>query len=149
MAPGTRFESVLDDISVTDPSATERVVLCSGKLYYDLVKERDAVDSSTALVRIEELSPFPSARLAKVLGRYINARDVVWVQEEPYNQGAYSHVRPRVERVLESLGGEQRLRYVGRKPDAVPAPGVSRIYAAQQKGVLKGAFEQGDGDLML
>lgn len=148
MALGTRFEPVLDDVSVTDPSSTERVVLCSGKLYYDLIKERDAVNSPTALVRVEELSPFPSARLAEVLGRYTNVRDIVWVQEEPYNQGAYSHIRPRVERVLESLEGQKRLRYVGRKPDAVPAPGVSRVYAAQQKGVLRGAFEDAEGDRM-
>jgi len=121
-------------------------VLLSGKLYYDIVRERSArgLDDSIALVRVEELSPFPFAEVRDVLNRYVSAssiKDVVWLQEEPRNQGAYAHVAPRIESVLHGLGYEGRLVYKGRREDAVAAPGIGKFYQAQQKCVLEGAFE--------
>lgn len=145
MGPGTKFQPVLDDPYITDESSVQRVVFCAGKLYYDLVKERTArggaMADRLAFVRIEELSPFPFAEVQEVLERYSGAKELFWVQEEPRNQGAYAHVAPRFGSVLQWMGRGGQLVYRGRQQDAVPAPGISRLYAAQQKAVLGGAFE--------
>lgn len=150
MTPGTRFLPVLADPSIVDSSSVQRVVCLSGKLYYDLVKARTGrpeLEDKVALVRVEELSPFPFHELHRVLGQYAGANEVLWVQEEPRNQGAWGFVEPRIAEVLEKVKSEgkladvEKVRYVGRKEDAVPAPGVTRIYQVQQKAVISGAFE--------
>ena len=141
MAPGTTFSPVLDDPHVSDKSSATRLVFLSGKLYYDLVKERTARSaSSVALIRVEELSPFPVSALRSIVQSYENATEFVWVQEEPKNQGAWTHVEPRLNAVMERLGRE-RVGFRGRKEDAVPAPGIASLYAAQQKAVIDAAFE--------
>ncbi|KAI8974792.1 dehydrogenase E1 and transketolase domain-containing protein 1 [Trametes punicea] len=142
LATGSRFRSVLDDPAVSDPSEVSRVVCMTGKLYYDLVKERQKrqLDGKVALVRIEELSPFPFSATLDVLSRYDSAQEIVWLQEEPRNQGAWTHVEPRLNAVLERLGRE-RATYKGRKEDAVPAPGIASLYNLQQKRVIDAAFD--------
>lgn len=78
-----------------------------------------------------------------MLAKYTSAEEVVWVQEEPRNQGAYSHVRDRVDDVLENINWEGKpLRYVGRRESAIPAPGVGKLYQAQQKTVIDSALEE-------
>jgi probable 2-oxoglutarate dehydrogenase E1 component DHKTD1 len=141
LGPGSQFKPVLDD-TIADSSSVERVVLLSGKLYYDLIKERSArgLDSKVALVRVEELCPFPFEGVRSTLARYSDAREVLWLQEEPRNQGAYTHVGPRINAVLEDMG-RPGLKFRGRKEDAVPAPGVGKTYQAEQKAVLSAAFE--------
>jgi probable 2-oxoglutarate dehydrogenase E1 component DHKTD1 len=141
LAPGTKFQPVLADPVASGPSV-ERVVLLSGKLYYDLVKARAALglDARVALVRIEELCPFPFAALRAALAQYPDTKEVRWVQEEPRNQGAYTHVAPRAAHALHELGLGP-LVYAGRREAAVPAPGVGKTYADEQKRVLAGAFE--------
>ena len=145
MAPGTRFRPVLDDPLAADKSTIGRVVFCTGKLYYDLIKERSAREGASsdhvALVRIEELSPFPFAEVQEVFESYGNASEFFWVQEEPRNQGAYAHVAPRLTSVLQRLGRSEPVLYRGRAEGAVPAPGIAKIYAAQQKAVIEAAFE--------
>ena len=145
---GTRFQPVLAD-PTAEPSKVRRVVLVSGKIYYDLVKERQTrgLDDAVAFVRIEEISPFPFRELADVLGRYNGPNleeEVYYLQEEPRNQGAYGHVASRVVCVLEGLGvgigRGGKVRYVGRRESAVPAPGVGRLYARQQKEIIESAF---------
>ncbi|KAH8110036.1 dehydrogenase E1 and transketolase domain-containing protein 1 [Phellopilus nigrolimitatus] len=148
--PNTRFLPVLDD-KMVDPVNVERVILLTGKIYYDLVKERAArgLDGRVALVRVEELSPFPFLVLSDVLRRYTHISDVCWLQEEPRNQGAWTHVAPRIsgvlERVAEAEGAEKSaragLRYIGRKEDAVAAVGIGKVYKEQQNAVLRGAFD--------
>ncbi|KAI0297773.1 dehydrogenase E1 and transketolase domain-containing protein 1 [Multifurca ochricompacta] len=130
------FQPVLRD-PLVEARIAERVVLVSGKLYYDLVKERDArgLGQRVALVRIEELCPFPFEELREVLGG-ATAGEVFWVQEEPRNQGAWPHVALRVGHIL-----EKPVVYHGRHGGAVPAPGVGKLYRAQQEVVIKGAFE--------
>ncbi|KJA23080.1 hypothetical protein HYPSUDRAFT_40201 [Hypholoma sublateritium FD-334 SS-4] len=143
VSEGTHFQPVLAD-PVDNQTTVKRVVLLTGKLYYDLIKEREArsLTDGIAFVRIEELSPFPFAALEKVLAKYTSAEEVLWVQEEPRNQGAYSHVRDRVDSVLENMNWEGKaLRYVGRKESAIPAPGAGKLYQAQQKMVIDGALE--------
>lgn len=143
MAPNTRFKPVLDD-QISDASKVNRVVLLTGKLYYDLVKEREAqkLSDRVALIRLEEISPFPFDELLAALKRYTKAREIVWVQEEPRNQGAFTYVEPRVNNLLtQRLKTKVRIGYKGREEDAVPATGTGVVYKAQQEKVLKSAFE--------
>ncbi|KAI0266214.1 dehydrogenase E1 and transketolase domain-containing protein 1 [Gloeopeniophorella convolvens] len=131
-APGA-FQPVLPDARVRAHDA-ERVLLVAGKLYYDLAKERAArgLEARVALVRVEELCPFPFGALR---GALEGARDVRWVQEEPQNQGAWPHVAARTGAL-----GVREIAYHGRAADAVPAPGVGALYRAQQAHVVEGAF---------
>ena len=143
MAPNTRFKPVLDD-PISDTSKVDRVVLLTGKLYYDLVKERQTRELSdrVALIRLEEISPFPFDELHAALKRYTRTREIVWVQEEPRNQGAFTYVEPRVNNLLaQRLKTKVRIGYRGREEDAVPATGTGVVYKAQQERVLNSAFE--------
>lgn len=142
LGAGRKFQPVLDDPAISDPRSVSRVVLLSGKLYYDLVKERQKreLDGKVAFVRVEELSPFPFRSVLDVMSRYANAGDVVWLQEEPRNQGAWTHVEPRLNAVMERLE-RPREAFRGRREAAVPAPGIASLYAAQQKAVVDAAFE--------
>lgn len=144
MASGTKFSPVLDDPFVTDKSKVTRVIFCTGKVYYDLVKERqtrnDSASARVAFVRLEELCPFPFSEIREVLSGYHGAQEFIWLQEEPRNQGAYGHVAPRLQAVLPKSGQGELLRYVGRMEAAVPAPGVAKLYAAQQKTLINSAF---------
>ncbi|THH09666.1 hypothetical protein EW145_g1851 [Phellinidium pouzarii] len=142
--PTTRFQPVLDE-QMNNTSSVERVALLTGKIYYDLLKERAqrGLENKVALIRIEELSSFTFQMLQDVLGRYSLACDVYWLQEEPRNQGAWTHVEPRINNVLERIEGDGRngsraLRYIGRKEDALPAVGVGKVYKEQQN--LRAAF---------
>jgi len=134
---------VLSDPSIRDELTVERVILLTGKLYYDLVKERHSrnLDDRVSLVRIEELSPFPFDELEHSLRKYANAKEVYWVQEEPKNQGAFTHVEPRINSLLvDRLKFGKRIVYHGREESPVPAPGIGKIYAAQQEKLLGDAF---------
>lgn len=136
---------VLDDLAIKDPSTVERVVLLSGKAYYDLIKERAALEVSdkVAFVRIEELSPFPYKLLADVVNRYSNAQEWYWFQEEPRNQGAWPHVAPRLYEVQANAGRDLKARgikFVGRKEDSVPAVGVTKTFKAQQVLITRDVF---------
>jgi probable 2-oxoglutarate dehydrogenase E1 component DHKTD1 len=132
---------------ICDPNANEatvkRVVLLSGKIYYDLVKERQArgLDDSVAFIRIEELSPFPFAELRQVLARYGHVKEFFWLQEEARNQGAYAHVWNRIDSVLARMRHDARVVYKGRKESALPATGIGKIYSAEQRTVINAAFE--------
>jgi len=139
---GTQFQPVLDD-PIADASKVKRVVLLSGKIYYDLIKERQALglNDEIAFVRIEEISPFPFWDLLRILERYPAARGYFYLQEEPKNQGAYMHVKSRFGEVLKAVGFDGDLEYKGRKESALPAPGIGKVYVAQQKEVIDSAFE--------
>ncbi|KAJ7781815.1 thiamine diphosphate-binding protein [Mycena maculata] len=141
LEPGTLFQPVLSDPAENTPSA-KRVVLMTGKIYYDLLKERQArfMDREVAFIRLEELAPFPFVELRAALKDYAVLEEVVWLQEEPINQGAFTHVASRIDSVLDGLG-IGGVVYRGRKESALPAPGIGKIYAAQQKAVIEAAFE--------
>ncbi|KAI8577536.1 hypothetical protein K450DRAFT_282476 [Umbelopsis ramanniana AG] len=139
MASGTHFQPILGDATVNDASSIEKVVFVSGKLYYDLVKEREnrGLNNKVALVRIEELCPFPRNEIANELSKYNNAGDYVWCQEEPQNGGAYSFMLPRLSKLLPS---GQTLKYVGRKPLAAPAVGIAYRHREEQATILENVF---------
>lgn len=127
---------------IAKAEAVERVVFLSGKVYYDLVKERQSqgLVDKVAFLRIEELSPFPFRELSDALKGYPNAKQFFWLQEEPRNQGAWTHVASRLDTVLAELGYQARVTYSGRKEAPMPAPGIAKIYAVQQKEVLTAVF---------
>jgi 2-oxoglutarate dehydrogenase complex dehydrogenase (E1) component-like enzyme len=121
-----------------DPSAVSRVLLCTGKLAHELMDARDAQGSSVAVVRIEQLYPWPEAELAQVLARYPQARDVRWVQEEPGNMGAWGFVHGRLLRILQSRGIE--LRHIARAASASPATGSTKVHEREQAELLAAAL---------
>jgi 2-oxoglutarate dehydrogenase E1 component len=135
-----RFQPVLDDARVREqPARVQRLVLCSGHIWADLESDpRRASDERLAVLRVEELYPLPSEALAAAFERYRNARDVIWLQEEPRNMGAWSFVAPRVQRLL---GDRAELRYVGRPERASPAEGWAEAHAAEQRRVISEILE--------
>ncbi len=140
MGPGTSFHRVLDEVDqLASDGKIRRVVLCSGKVYYDLLKaRRERKIADVAILRVEQLYPFPLSALGKSVARYKNA-EFVWCQEEPENQGAWTFVDRRIEQVLTSLDIKaNRPRYVGRAASASTATGLfSRHTAEQQKLVTE------------
>jgi 2-oxoglutarate dehydrogenase E1 component len=132
---GSFFE-VLDD-TIVDPSRVKRVVLCSGKVYYDIFEQRIKQESfETAIIRLEQLYPFPEEQLKKILDRYGKATEFVWVQEESHNMGAWIFVEPR----LRAMG--YLFEYVGRDESASPAVGSKKIHESEQKQLVEGAFKR-------
>jgi 2-oxoglutarate dehydrogenase E1 component len=129
---------VLLDPEAPAPSGVTRVVLCSGKVYYDLAAaRRKAEDTSVALLRVEQLYPLPGAQIRDALAAYPNATDVVWCQEEPANQGAWAHIALSLP---EQLPAEIRLRRVSRRASASPAAGSSKVHEAEQAALVEAVF---------
>jgi len=123
-----------------------RVILCSGKVYYDLVQRRQelGLDQVAALLRLEQLAPFPASILAEELIRFSKRAQVVWCQEEPQNMGAWSFVAPRIEAVLEEIGMRQeRPAYAGRPPAASPATGLYQQHVREQTSLVETALTGG------
>jgi 2-oxoglutarate dehydrogenase E1 component len=142
MGPGTTFHRVIGESETIAPDdKVRRVVLASGKVYFDLAKARaEKGDDGVALVRVEQLYPFPFASLTKVLQRYRNA-EVVWCQEEPQNMGAWNFVDRRIERVLAGLDvAAKRPRFVGRGEAASPATGLFKRHTQEQAQLVGDAL---------
>ena len=116
----------------------KRVIACSGKVYYDLAKKRDEKEADdVAILRVEQLYPFPHKAFAAELKKYPNATDIVWCQDEPQNQGAWFFVQHYIhENMLEG----QRLGYAGRAASASPAAGYAHLHQEQQKALVEAAF---------
>jgi 2-oxoglutarate dehydrogenase E1 component len=132
------FHEVIGEVDDLPGEAIDRVVFCSGKVYFDLLEQRRAADvRNVAIVRIEQLYPFPAEDYAVALARYPNAREIVWCQEEPQNQGAWYQVRHRLQ---EPLKGQQELLYSGRRPAAAPATGIAQMHATEQHGLVTAAL---------
>jgi 2-oxoglutarate dehydrogenase E1 component len=127
---------VLDDPDA-DPAAVRRLLLCSGKVAIDLLDHSSDNRSALAIVRIEQLYPFPTAEVEQILARYSSAQEVVWVQEEPANMGAWDFVYPHLHDLLEH---RLPLRYVGRPDRSSPAEGSSAWHAVNQKTLIEEAF---------
>jgi 2-oxoglutarate dehydrogenase E1 component len=141
-ATGSRFQSVLPETdALVAPEQVRRVLLCSGKVYYDLLAERRALGiSDVAIIRLEQIYPFPAITLPKVLAPYRNA-EVVWCQEEPENNGAWHFVDRRIEKVLGHIEvAARRPRFVGRPAAASPATGLAKVHAAEQAALIQAAL---------
>ena len=133
------FQLIIPDRSDIDKNKTRRIVFCSGKVYYDLVEARhihNMVDA--AIVRIEQIYPFPVEDFARIVAAYPNATDIVWCQEEPQNQGAWYQIRHRLQ---EPLSDTQQLYYAGRLGAAAPASGIFKLHLQQQQALVEAALD--------
>ena len=138
-----QFHTVIGEVEHIDPASVRRVVCCSGKVYYDLVAERRArAIKDVALVRIEQLYPFPHKAFAAEVKRYPNAAQLVWCQEEPQNQGAWYQTRHYL---AENMREDQKLLYAGRPSSASPAVGYYAKHQEQQQALLLAALGKSNG----
>jgi 2-oxoglutarate dehydrogenase E1 component len=132
------YQRVLPEVDDIDPEKVKHIILCSGKVYYELLIERRAKKrNDIAIVRVEQLYPFPGPELDALLKCYTETRDLVWVQEEPKNQGAWDFVKPRIPAMLND---RWNLHYVGRESSSAPAVGSAKLHAVQQRDLVDRAI---------
>jgi 2-oxoglutarate dehydrogenase E1 component len=132
------FRNVIDEVDDINPAQVTRVVFCSGKVYFDLLDLRrtDGIQD-VAVVRVEQLYPFPIEEYAAVIRKYANAHEIVWCQEEPQNQGSWYQIRHRLQ---EPLSAKHQLLYAGRAPAAAPATGIFQMHVEQQQSLVDAAL---------
>ncbi|MFN4362125.1 MAG: 2-oxoglutarate dehydrogenase E1 component [Hylemonella sp.] len=134
------FQTVLGEQKDIKADKVKRVIACSGKVYYDLVKKREEKGhDDTAILRIEQLYPFPHKAFAAELKKYPNATDIVWCQDEPQNQGAWFFIQHNIH---ENMLDGQKLGYAGRAASASPAVGYAHLHQDQQKALVEAAFSK-------
>jgi len=132
------FHPFINDSEVSNSKEIDRIVICSGKVYYDLLKERDEKEkTSVAITRLEMLYPFPDKDISQFLEEYNNVKEIVWCQEEPKNMGAWNYVMPRFNDLLQD---GQKLIYAGRQASASPAAGQKKVHEAEQEKLIKDAL---------
>lgn len=134
---GGHFRELLDDPDVEDPASVTRLLFCSGKVGYSLMEKRDEDGAPVAVVRLEQLYPFPHDAIDAVFEKYPNASEVVWVQEEPANMAAWTFVQARLN---EQLPDGRTLHPVTRPESGSPATGSSSIHAQEHQNLLDRAF---------
>jgi 2-oxoglutarate dehydrogenase E1 component len=133
------FREVLHDKTVNDPKKVERIVFCSGKIYYDVLKNKKEKNiENVALVRVEQLYPYPAKEIDEVIATYTNAKEIVWLQEEPLNQGAWWYIE---DRLREQLKKDQSFRAVARPASASPAAGLMKVHKQEQDELVRQATE--------
>ena len=134
-----RFETIIPEIEAIDVAGTRRLVFCSGKVYFDLLEARElhGIDD-IAIIRIEQLYPFPIREYAELIEQYPHVDEIVWCQEEPLNQGAWYQVKHRLQ---EPLLPNQQLYYAGRPGAAAPASGIFKVHMQQQQALVEAALD--------
>ena len=134
------FMELIPDQDVNDPGKIDKLIICSGKVYYDLLQYRNEQQASDniAIARLEQFYPFPDKDIQDMFKVYSHVKDIVWCQEEPKNMGAWSFVSRLIENELQ---GEQELRYVGRPASASPATGSAKLHKAEQEELVRQAIE--------
>ena len=136
-----RFETVLDETDNLDPAKVRRLILCSGKVFYDLrAARRERGIEDIALIRIEQLYPFPEEDLERVVGAYSNIEDAIWCQEEPMNQGAWYASQHNMRRVIQRHKVDVYLRYAGREASASVSAGYTALHLKQQEQFIDEAL---------
>jgi 2-oxoglutarate dehydrogenase E1 component len=143
----SHFMRIRSDVVDVADKDVKRLVLCSGKVAFDLFDARDPKkDKNISIVRIEQLYPFPAEPLIVRLKRMTNLEEVVWCQEEPKNQGAWMFARHYIEECLEEAGiGPARPEYAGREPSASPATGLAKRHLEQQEALVAAALGHNQG----
>jgi 2-oxoglutarate dehydrogenase E1 component len=133
----SRFYEILEGPAPKDPRKVERVILCTGKVYYDLQNYRtqNGLDDKTAIVRIEQLYPLYGEKLKRIVAPYKNAKSLVWCQEEPQNMGAWFFLAYQLADLF-----ERPVKYAGRRPAASPAAGSIAVHKKEQAALVKDAF---------
>ncbi len=141
LAEGSRFEPVLAEPGITNEGAVTRLVLCTGKIYYDLAGHPDRQgNDSVAIGRVELLYPFPERNIRELMGRYPHLQEILWVQEEPRNVGARAHMFPRL---MQIMPDEIHFGFVGRPERASPGEGYPAAHIAEQSRIVKTALDLG------
>src|SRR5690606_27947015 len=132
------FHYVLPETDELNPAKVRRLILCSGKVYYELrAKRREMEMNDTAIVRLEQLYPFPEEELYEVMKVYTNLEDLVWCQEEPQNMGAWYQSQHHMKHVAARHNERLALRYAGREASASPAAGYTALHQAQQDKLVR------------
>jgi 2-oxoglutarate dehydrogenase E1 component len=142
MVEGTSFQRFIPEPSCFDSRSVKRLIFCSGKIYYELVKQREAkgLTNDVAIARIEQISPFPYDKIIQEMDRFPNA-DLLWVQEESKNMGAWSYVRERLETSIGSSANTNKtVKYVGRSPSAGVATGTKATHTQEEQTILFHSF---------
>lgn len=141
LAKGT-FQEVIPDTILKDAKKVETLAFCSGKVYYELLEEREKQKNErTALVRLEQIYPTPKAQIVAAMKAYPNLKNVVWVQEEPKNMGAWQHIYFRLKDLIEKEGLKLKLEYVGRNERSSPATGSIYRHRAEQAELIQNCFK--------
>ena len=134
------FECVIDD-ELDNKNDVKKIIMCSGKVFYELIEKRNKEKrNDIAIIRIEQLYPFPYDDLVEILLRYQNVHEYIWCQEEPLNQGAWFSHRHRIQRVLDRLGNNNEVKLVSRPPAAAPAVGLMKLHLKQQETLINEAI---------
>lgn len=133
------FNKVIDDFSV-DKSKVRRLIICSGKVYYDLLMNRNDI-KDIALIRVEQLYPFPSNEIENIIKQYKNLKEIIWCQEEHKNMGAWSFVKPILDKIIKPIFIDKNLIYIGRKESASPAAGYSALHKAEFEEYINNALK--------
>ena len=134
------FECVIDD-ELDNKNDVKKIIMCSGKVFYELIDKRNKEKrNDIAIIRIEQLYPFPYDDLEEILLRYQNVHEYIWCQEEPLNQGAWFSHRHRIQRVLDRLGNNNEVKLVSRPPAAAPAVGLMKLHLKQQETLINEAI---------
>lgn len=137
-----QFQTVIPEIDDIKPSKVTHIILCGGKVYYDLLeKRREQKRDDVAIIRIEQLYPFPEKRLAEVLAPYKKVKSIVWSQEEPQNQGAWYCSQHHMHNVVREWNDKVRVAYTGRPSAAAPACGTVYLHAKEQAALIDAAFQ--------
>lgn len=140
LANGT-FQTVIDEVDQINKADVNRLVICGGKVYYDLLEKRRELGlENVAIIRVEQLYPFPAQVLNAIIETYPNIKDVVWTQEEPKNQGAWLFIAPRLYEEILPLGRNISISYAGREASAAPACGSPYLHAKQQAQLVQDAL---------
>jgi len=135
------FQPVIDDATRTDRKKVKRIVVCSGKVFYDLDAARaENIKGEVALIRLEQFYPFPSSKLTELFASYSNSTEIVWTQEEPQNMGGWTFVEPRLRAILPS---NATLQYIGRDASASPATGSYAIHNVEQAKLVNDSMDVG------
>jgi 2-oxoglutarate dehydrogenase E1 component len=135
-----KFSEVLNDPEISNKKKIKRIILTSGKLYYELnnYKIDNKIDNAS-VIRIEQFYPYPSKQISRILNSYPAAKEIIWVQEEPKNMGAWNFLSHRL---VNDIPKECSLNYIGRPESASPAAGSSKISNRQQKKIIRDAFNK-------
>jgi 2-oxoglutarate dehydrogenase E1 component len=131
------FEELLGDPDVPDPDAVRRVILCSGKVAYEAMAERDRQGAAVAIARVEQLYPWPYQAVAAELARYPNAREITWLQEEPENMGPWNAIKGRL---YEAHGDTHAIRRISRFESGSPACGSAKVHAQEHQELIDRAL---------
>jgi 2-oxoglutarate dehydrogenase E1 component len=136
-----KFYNVIDEVDDILPQRVRRLVLCSGKVYYDLrdARRHEGLED-VAIIRLEQMYPFPEVDLWEVLAPYTELTDVVWCQEEPQNQGCWYSSQHHIKRIVYQHNPKLYLEYAGRKSSASPAAGYMALHIEQQKQLINDAL---------